>query len=843
MLDHWVRDTPYLFALALAACVSALIVAVAWRRRKKRGGLYLALMLTASFLWVLFYTFELAFPSLGMKLLWDRLEYLGVVPVSVFWFLFARANTDPTRRLSAVRLSLLCAVPVITLGLVATNGFHRLIWRGAAINSLHSVPVLVFSYGPWFWVHVAYSYGLVVAGLCLLVGAAHRYPLAYRGQARLFVLAVLVPWIGNIVGLFVLRARGIDPTPFAFVFAGLLLMLAYSSRGLHSLLPSLLLTARDHVLEKMKDGVVVLDVNWRVVSMNAAATELLAGHGVVLGQRPGGVLSEAASAIAASRDADELHSELVIEDDGGSRHLDVVSTRLPGKGGGMGWVLALRDVTESREALEALRQGEARYRDLVEASHDWIWEVDEQGRYSFASPKVEQVLGYQPAEVVGRRPIDLMPAGEGERVGAVLRQLVDNCTPYRDLENVIRHKDGHLVTLETTGTPIFDETGAYRGYRGTDRDVTLRKEMERAFRLTQLSVDVASDSIFWVDAEGRFIYVNDASCRRLGYEREELLSMSVDDVDPSAPGPWGEHFQQVKDFGSRRHETVHRTKDGRLFPVEVMINYVFCDGREYLFAYARDISEQKKNEGALRESEGRFRAVFDNTATGVAMMDSDGRAFRSNPALVRMLGYSAAELSRLPLVNITHEEDVERESTLLRELVQGARDHYQLEKRFLRKGGEPFWVQMTGSLVRDDAGEPLCGIAVVVDIAERKEAERALAESEEQLRQAQKMEAVGQLAGGIAHDFNNLLMVIIGNASLALVGAELEDPRGRFLTDIKEAGERAAGLTRQILAFSRRQILQPRVLQLNEVVTGMDPLLRRTLGEHIDLVMLLTPDL
>ncbi|HEY5528610.1 MAG TPA: ATP-binding protein, partial [Thermoleophilia bacterium] len=208
-----------------------------------------------------------------------------------------------------------------------------------------------------------------------------------------------------------------------------------------------------------------------------------------------------------------------------------------------------------------------------------------------------------------------------------------------------------------------------------------------------------------------------SSCRRHGYSRDEMLTKTIFDLDPTTtPETWPKVFGALKGRGSMTFESLHRTRDGELFPVEVSANFVESSGEELVFGFARDITD-------------------------------------------------------------------------------------------------------------------------------RKRAEEALKESEQQLRQAQKMEAVGQLAGGIAHDFNNLLTAIIGNSSLALGAMAAEDPNRELIADIKETGERAAGLTRQILAFSRRQILKPQILQLNDIFLGMEPLLRRTLGEDIDLRFFLASDL
>src|SRR5262249_28365144 len=188
----------------------------------------------------------------------------------------------------------------------------------------------------------------------------------------------------------------------------------------------------------------------------------------------------------------------------------------------------------------------------------------------------------------------------------------------------------------------------------------------------------------------------------------------------------------------------------------------------------------------------------------------------------RLLGRDRAELVGLHVEEITHPEDAARTVALLRELLLGQRTHFEMESRYLRKDGRVVWGHVSVSVQQREDG--VVAIALVQDISERKTLE-------EQYRQAQKMEAVGRLAGGVAHDFNNLLCVINGYADVLLAGLSGDHPDRELITEIKRAGERAAGLTRRLLAFSRQEVVSPRLLDLNQVVHEGDCLLRRLIGE------------
>jgi two-component system, cell cycle sensor histidine kinase and response regulator CckA len=231
-------------------------------------------------------------------------------------------------------------------------------------------------------------------------------------------------------------------------------------------------------------------------------------------------------------------------------------------------------------------------------------------------------------------------------------------------------------------------------------------------------------------------------------------------------------------------------------------------------------------------------AIFQRAAVGMALIDAEGRAVESNPALRRMLGYSAAELRRMSFAEYTHPADVDGGLSQFGALRRGELTHYQTRKRYRRAGGEYMWAHLT--VVRMD-GEPgadeTLALGMVEDITERMVAEEALAESQAQLLQSQKMEAVGRLAGGVAHDFNNMLTAIKGFSTLLRLELQAGDPLLEYVEEIEKAADRSSTLTRQLLTFSRRQVVEPRVIDLGETVRGMQAMLRRLLGEDVELAL------
>ena len=247
-------------------------------------------------------------------------------------------------------------------------------------------------------------------------------------------------------------------------------------------------------------------------------------------------------------------------------------------------------------------------------------------------------------------------------------------------------------------------------------------------------------------------------------------------------------------------------------------------------------------EEALRESEERFRQIYDETPIGYHELDTRGRIVRVNRTELEMLGYPVEEMLGQPVWKFVLEEETTRH-VIMAKIAGDVSFHETFERTYRRKDGTTLPVLVKDRVIRDKGGRIIGIRSTVEDITERRRSEEALRKSEEQLRQWQKVEAIGRLAGGIAHDFNNLLMTIKGCSEILLQECDAQDPRREEAEEIQKAAERATSLTRQLLAFGRRQILQPQVLDLNKVVTNMNKMLQRVIGEDIQLLTVLEPKL
>ncbi|HTD60194.1 MAG TPA: PAS domain S-box protein [Gemmatimonadaceae bacterium] len=335
----------------------------------------------------------------------------------------------------------------------------------------------------------------------------------------------------------------------------------------------------------------------------------------------------------------------------------------------------------------------------------------------------------------------------------------------------------------------------------------------------------------------RFLRVNDGLSELLGWPVDALIGQSVHDV--SHPDDLPEDVQlrdQLLAGTIRRYtrEKRYRHASGRYIWVQVHVAIVrdTMGQPSYFVGQIHDISARKRAEALLQESEERYRTLIENIPIGLYRMTPDGHFLDVNAALMQMLGYTdRAEL----LATDTHAffVDPDDRERFVKAMMDNDPAPASIVVQKRRRDGGQIWSRMTARIVRGDDGQLLYYEGATEDIT-------ALRQNEEQLRQSQKMEAMGRLAGGIAHDFNNLLTAIKGNAAMVLDSLPQGSPDALCLQELDAAATRAAGLTRQLLAFSRRQVLQTQVLDLNAIIAESRPLLGRLIREDIEVIV--TPD-
>jgi|SRR5579883_481313 len=343
----------------------------------------------------------------------------------------------------------------------------------------------------------------------------------------------------------------------------------------------------------------------------------------------------------------------------------------------------------------------------------------------------------------------------------------------------------------------------------------------------------------WVFDEGtlRFLAVNDAVVCRYGYSRDELLSMTVRDVIPTHTADW--LAEELAAGGPTPDEVLawdHRTKAGVLLSLEAMTSRLEYANRPAWLVIATDSTNRRRTETALRESEQRLRHILTHIPCGVFWKDRASIYLGCNDRVARDAGLTVAGelIGRTDDDLTTCAEEAEKSRASDREVLESGSPLLNAEESRTRPDGTKNTLLTSRVPMLDQTGRVVGVLGVYQDVTERKRLE-------EQLRQAQKMEAIGRLAGGIAHDFNNLLTIISGNVHL-MQHLPADDPEvPALIDDIRDAADRAATLTRQLLTFSRKQPTRSEVIDLNEVVTGLGNMLRRLLGERIVVRIPLSP--
>ena len=596
-----------------------------------------------------------------------------------------------------------------------------------------------------------------------------------------------------------------------------------------------------------------------------------------------------------------------------------------------------------------------RSRSLAEQTSDWIWEVDRTGVYTYASPAVTHILGYTPEELIGKFPFDLMPPDEANRISGLVRQAMADGKPLVHLLNWNRHRDGHMVALETNGFPVRDDGGRLKGYMGVDRDVTDRQKAEEARARSEAQYRIlfeeAVDGILVDNPDGRLIDVNGKACAMTGYVREELIGRHISVLFPpdelareplrfdlmakgeevvrerplirkdgsrllaelhSRQTPDGNFHTILADItarkeieGNRRRSEARLRSIFRAAPVGIgvtvnrvltEVNERLCDmlgytADELIHQSARilyptdqefeavgrikyrqlaetgaglaetrwrtksgaildivlssaliesgnlsagvtftalDITERKRAEAALRESEERYRGIFETAPVVFVLWDTECRITDWNNHAEKIFGWSREEVLGRNFFEFHIPPDSRPQvMEAVERLLRGELPIHTVNQT-LAKDGRSLLCDWHNAIRFDDEGRIIGMTSIGADITEQRRLE-------EKVQQTQRLESLGILAGGIAHDFNNLLMAVLGHADLARRALSPLAPGQENLDEIIQAARRAADLCRQMLAYSGRGRFLIETMDLRILVEEMLHLLRTSISKKASL--------
>lgn len=393
------------------------------------------------------------------------------------------------------------------------------------------------------------------------------------------------------------------------------------------------------------------------------------------------------------------------------------------------------DITEAKNIQDALRKSEQEYKDLVEEINDWVWQVDENCVYVYASPRVRDLLGYEPEEVLGKTAYQLMPAENSRRVAEELRPMWDRHEPFTLLENPLVRRDGSIVWVETSGKPVFDDAGNFRGYRGIDRDVTERKRTEEALRASEEQYKALFENSplpMWVFCMESltFLAVNEAMLEHYGYSREELIGNSVMSIrPPEEEKRLREHVRNVirEGYGARSIWK-HKKKDGTLIDVEVTTHTLRWQGKQAAMVLANDVTERLRAEAQLLKTTSEMETVLHAFPDIYFWIDAENKIIQFHSAEPSEL-YSSPEVFLGKNLHEALPEDVADRLSAATEEVRRNRALVAVEYALPMPNGERLYearlLPLTGNQV----------MAIVRNITERKTHLAEIADSEERYRQ------------------------------------------------------------------------------------------------------------
>ena len=623
------------------------------------------------------------------------------------------------------------------------------------------------------------------------------------------------------------------------------------------------------LVQNLKDVVAVVDDHGRVTYVSPGVRELT-------GYDPEDLIGASGFSFVHPEDSGESLVELagLIAQPGGERTAEIRAMTKDGRSIWIearavnrldipsisGIVVNFHDITERKvgeieraSLLERQQELVDQLRLLLDSTGEGIYGVDAEGRCTFVNPAAIELLGYVAEEWIGAKVHDLIHHAhpDGSDYDAADCPITGSFKAGDDASvtgEVFWHKDGTPLPVEYSSHPLLQgevPTGAVVVFKDVSARLKMESELRASEELFRNAFVAGNAGMALISPDNRYLSVNNSLCEMVGYTRDELMKKKWTDL--THPEDLESNVGEVEALLAGDRPPYHLTKryihkSGRIIWVEISDSVVRRpDGVPlYIVTQIQDVTERKRAEEALTQSQKLLRGVIDNSPALIYIKQLEGtyllvsktwlEAFDLDPADV----VGKTDFDIFPEASAREYREVDAEVLRTLEAVEAE------ETATWADGSVHVYRSMKFPLF-DHVGRcyALCGISE--DVTERNRSEEERERLQAQLRQAQKMEAVGQLAGGIAHDFNNLLAVILNYAEFLTEDLPPDDPKLEDVREITRAGEKGAELVHQLLAFSRKEVVEPTTLDLSEVIQDLMALLRRSIGEHIELVVDVQP--
>lgn len=488
-----------------------------------------------------------------------------------------------------------------------------------------------------------------------------------------------------------------------------------------------------------------------------------------------------------------------------------------------------------------LRVSEERMRMAMEAGRLGFWDSDLVTGQQVWSATSKALLGLSPdCEETFPTLLNAIHPDDREMMRLVILRSDEGAKDYSAEYRTV-WPDGSVHWIWAKGSVSDDENGKPVRNRGVLMNVDDRKRAEEQLRLQAAALEAAANAIVITDSHGAILWTNRTFSELTGYTRQEVKGRNPRILKSGKQDRalYSNLWEAIKAGKTWHGEIINQRKDGTLYNEEMTITPVRAFGAEitHFVAIKQDVSERIRARQALQQAEEKYRTIFEDAVVGIYQSTPEGRFLSVNRAVAKMCGYDSPEQMIAEIKDIAHQSYVDpgsREEFMSMMKKDGVVRNFEYQAH--RRDGEVAWFLENGRAVRDSSGVIRYFEGTLHDITERKRLEQ-------QFHQAQKMEAVGQLAGGVAHDFNNALGVILGYSELLQLSLPPESSGYRYAEQIIKAGRKATSLPRQLLAFSRKQTIQPTMLDLNSVVVDVDKMLRSLIGEDVALSIVRDPKL
>jgi PAS domain S-box-containing protein len=665
-------------------------------------------------------------------------------------------------------------------------------------------------------------------GRVALTGVPDQFESYSAGLGRHFLVRSFRPAPGQLAALF------IDVTERTRAEAGLRERNAFT----------------ETIISSAGEGLIVHDRELRFVFWNPAMEELTA---LSADQVLGGNAHELFPEIMAKGVGEDLARALAGESPtsreyeyevpGTGRRGWVVQTNRPHRnadGEVVGVVSSVRNITAEHEIDAAIRRSEEQFRAIFDGAGDGILIHRPDGRIVEVNRVICEQLGYQRDEMIGISVADINAPSSAPLVPQRLAAIMNEGFATFEAEHLRR--DGTLIPIEVVARRI--EFAGLPAVLSIQRDIGERKRAQETVReqarFLQQLIDAIPIPITSKDRDGRIQLANTAFAEGPGLARPQIVGKTLAELGmPSVETHTSRDDAVLRGEPGQIYEASMRFADGSIRRQVITKAPLKSEDGEItgIATAAVDITARYEAEQALRLSEARWRTLFERAGDAIFISDLTGRFFEANQTACDRLGYRKDELIGMSATDI----DTPENAALVAERIAALRQAGGLtfETAHRRRDGTVIPIEMISTMI-ELGGQPAV-MSIARDISDRKRSESERAALEAQLRQSQKMEGIGQLAGGIAHDFNNLLTAIRGYASLALRDLESGADARQDIEQVEHSADRAAALTRQLLAFARRTVLQPEVVDLGARVRSLEPMLGRLLGEDISLVTVTPP--